>query len=105
MKIKTKVNDDFLEYWGDITDIIKEIMGDIVSSAYILLYEDYKGDSISMSDIRMISEKIIKEYRRSGRLECDSSTVFITFKNSNSVIFRNSEWGTIQRDNKLTFLN
>ena len=70
----------------ELTNIAKNIFGDIVESVSIEYYdEDALEHQIS---------KII-EQSTEQTLQYDSQTIMIKFINGKSVIFTNSEWGSI----------
>lgn len=86
-----------IEFWGDCTHIFKDILGDIVKSAKILLLVDYGFKEITKSDAEHEAIKIEAKYSQNKIFACDSCQVIIEFINGNSLEFRNSEWASIRK--------
>lgn len=103
MNVKMNKKEDCIEYWGDITKIVTELMGNFILSAHILVFEDYSKLFTAPSEIQQMADEIEKEYEQKGRLECDDALVVITFTNDKTIVFSNSEWGSIKKHKKLNF--
>lgn len=110
MKIIEKKKEDSIEYWGDITKSIESLIGkNIISSAYILIFDDISNslsDDISnslSSEIPRMAKFIMNEFKKSGMLLCEDAKVVITFKNGNTLVFSSSEWGYIKKCDKIEF--
>lgn len=102
MKIIEKKKEDSIEYWGDITKPIESLIGkNIISSAYILIFDDI-SNSLS-SEIPRMAKFIMNEFKKSGMLLCEDAKVVITFKNGNTLVFSSSEWGYIKKCDKIEF--
>lgn len=99
MRIFTVKEDELTHYWGDVTDIFKDYIGNIVKSAKILLITDYSVEDITVTkdDARREAEKIEKYYSKNKVLLSDATRVIVTFKNNKSIEFRNSEWGSVRK--------
>jgi len=84
---------DFTEYRYDITNYMKELMGDFVFSAYIQLGFVFKTDDENEQerDIRKFyseAEEIDKAFADSKSLEVtNNKTIFVFFGNGKSIKF------------------
>ena len=96
VRIYTNKKEDIIQYWGNFTDIFKDIFGNIVKSAKILLMEDYGNNTVSKNDVKKVAENIEKQYNKCKILHCDGMEVVITFQNGKIVEFCNSEWASIR---------
>ena len=92
MRIYTNKKEDIIQYWGNFTDIFKDIFGNIVKSAKILLMEDYGNNTVSKNDVKKVAENIEKQYNING--------IFVA-----AVGIHESAWGTskIARDKNNLF--
>ena len=92
-------------YFGDITNIFKKLMGDFVKSAQILLLEDYGFTDKPMEYARQRANKIQKDFNKNySGIDCDATSVYVTFENGNTVKFYNSEWGTISKSEEVKYI-
>lgn len=83
---------------GDITSIMREILGNFVKSASIGLVDNEYGDKAeNRKSASREAEYIEKQYAKYHKLEIPSETsdVEIVFDNKKIVKFRVSEWGDI----------
>ena len=96
MHIYTDKKDGVTQYWGNFTDIFKDIFGNIVKSAKILLMEDYGNNTVSKEDAKRVAETMEKQYNKYKILHCDAMTVILTLQNNKTVEFSNSEWASIR---------
>lgn len=96
MRVYKENVEDTFEYWGNVTDIFQDYLGNIVKFAKILLGIDYGINDFSKEDAEREADKIEKYYTKNKILLCDANRVVITFKNDKSIEFRNSEWGSIR---------
>ena len=92
-------------YYGDITKIFKNMMGDFVKSAQILLFADYGCTDNPMEYARQRANKIQKDFNKNkSGIDCDATSVYITFENGKTVKFYNSEWGTISKSTEVIYI-
>ena len=96
MRIYADKKDGVTQYWGNFTDIFRDIFGNIVKFAKILLMEDYGNNTVSKNDVKKVAENIEKQYNKCKILHCDGMEIVITFQNGKIVEFRNSEWASIR---------
>lgn len=84
---------DFTEYRYDITNYMKELMGDFVSSAYAQLGFVFKTDDENEQDrdirkIYSLAEDIDNMYEKESQLSINNNiTLFVFFNNGKSVKF------------------
>ena len=86
MNEKTAVRKD-----KKLTELAKEIFGDIVNMAYITTY-DFNGDKDEITS-RLDDEKFSDS--SGGNINYDAKTIWIKFTNGKIVEFHNSEWASI----------
>ena len=89
----TKDFGDFVEYRYDVTDYMKELMGDFVESAYIQLGFVFKTDELyeQERDINKFyseAEEIDKSFENSKYFEVtNKKTIFVFFENGKYIKF------------------
>lgn len=94
---------DFTEYRYDITNYMKELMGDFVSSAYAQLGFVFKTDDENEQerDIRKIyslAEDIDSMFEQESQFTINNSiTVFVFFNNGKSVKFSTIDFAVLGR--------
>lgn len=97
MKIKVINKNSTYTFLGDCTEQLKEIMGNVVTKAYVELasaYSDNEYANIEKSS-KEIFEKIISNYNKTKSFDIDSCFIVVVLKNKNVIKFSTSEWGTI----------
>ena len=79
----------------DVTNNAKNIFGDIVKKAIVVVdeYDEMKG---SESEWRNLVKEVRYDVDNKNVLNVDSSVAYITFKNGKCIKFYSSEWGTIE---------
>jgi hypothetical protein len=92
-----KRSDGFVETkliaYTDVTKNAKNIFGDIVKKAIVVVdeYDEMKGSKSEWRDFVKVEYDVGNE----NVLNVDSSVAYITFINGKCVKFYSSEWGTI----------
>lgn len=87
MSIKTAIR-----YDTELTEVAKDIFGDIVDKAYITTWAEYSDKDEVIS--RLDSNRFIKN--EDGSISYDAETIWIKFTNGRLIEFQNSEWAYIR---------
>lgn len=78
-----------------VTKIAKNIFGDIVKKAY---YCEVHYSSITEAEtIATIDREIANSFHTETSIDQDGRTIVIEFVNGRSVVFSNSEWGSMEK--------
>lgn len=96
-EFQRKHSDGFVETttaaYIDITPEMKDMWGNVIKNAIVVLGEYYGGDM----------EKWKQSYREDkynidkGHISVDGTTVYVTLTNGNVIEFYTSEWGNINK--------
>jgi len=83
----------------DVTKNVKNIFGDIVKKAIVVVdeYDEMKG---SKSEWRNFIKEAGYNVGNENVLSVDNSFTYITFTNGKCIRFYSSEWGTIREINE-----
>lgn len=85
--------EDYHNYSEKLTNIARNIFGDIIEAVYSAYYDKHN---------KLQVEKMLDTYEHTNTsIECDTLTIVMHFKNGNIVSFTNSEWGQISKIDKL----
>lgn len=93
---------DFVEYRYDITNYMRELMGDFVSSAYVQLGFVFKTDELNEQeeDIRRFyseAEEIDKSFNEVKAFEVtNNKTIFVFFDNDKSIKFSTIDYAELR---------
>ena len=80
-----------------VTEIAKNIFGDIVNKVYYAeLHYDFRDEAIAIASIEY---KIKHSFNDDKSINQDDKTIIIEFVNGKRVIFSNSEWGSMEAFN------
>ena len=83
------------QWWIDVTDLVKEILGDIVEKAEVSDFYDYTEDeAIEATKIFMIKQE--ERIKDGLGINFDGENMRITFVNGKQIEIWNSEWGGIR---------
>lgn len=94
MKIKEIMNgEDVCNYYIDVTDIVKEVFGNIVKEAWSCVFTAF--DKCTMEDgidfAKGAGNRFIENFNKKHRLSTDM--LYIQFTNGKCVYFENTEYG------------
>ena len=82
---------------SDVTEIAKNIFGDIVHKVY---YAYWLNETVPEEYTISIIDRAIKaSFHNENSIDQDGKTIIIEFFNGNHVIFSNSEWGSMEKFN------
>lgn len=83
----------------DVTKNAKNIFGDIVKKAIVVVdeYDEMKG---SKSEWQNFIKEVEYDVGNENVLSVDTSFAYITFTNGKCIRFYSSEWGTIRETNE-----
>lgn len=77
-----------------VTEIAKNIFGDIVSKVYYAdYYQDYEGQK---NIVESMDYSIKNAFNTEESIEQDGRNIVIEFINGRKVLFSNSEWGSME---------
>ena len=106
MNIKDKITKETSEWLGyityiyflDITEEVRQIMGDIVQEAKIeLRHLDGADDSMKEEDVIEEAEYILDEIKKHTTYIDSNGNLYITFTNGRMICFWHSVWGGLFR--------
>ena len=99
-RYETDDGSNYLRYYADVTAYVKQIFGDIISRAELLISEQSSPFSeMSESNLNTLVSKIADRYERTNILDA-SNELFIMFTNGHRIKFSCSEWASVQRVRK-----
>lgn len=93
-RLRSEAKNNSKQWWIDVTDLVKEILGDIVKKAELSAFYDYPEDEvIEATNLFIIKQK---EHIKDGLgITFDGENMRITFINGKQMEIWNSEWGGI----------
>ena len=96
LRYELQYNGQSKQYWIDVTDLTKELFGDVVKKVEISDYfYGYTEDEIIEKTERLI-EKQKKSIQDDLGINFDAENMLITFVNGKQIEIWNSEWGGIR---------
>lgn len=85
-------------YFLDITEEVRQIMGDIIQEAKIeLRHLDGADDSMKEEDVIAEAEFVLEEIKKHTTYIDFNGNLYITFTNGRSVCFWHNGWGGLVR--------
>lgn len=98
MKLRRESEDG--QYFLDVTDYVKPIVGSILNKAEIEI-DDYHSPEEAEDIAKQFLQTCASGKRRKNLFTCDASTLHLYFKDKGGIrdiVFSNSEWGEIYNE-------